>query len=64
MSIGEDKLLTRPQAAEILGLRVQTLAKWAMTGKYLPVVKLGSAARYRMADVQAYIERSTVPASS
>ena len=54
------KLLTRKQAAEMLGLAPQTLAKWAMTGKNLPVVKLGNrTARYLYADVMSFIAIST-----
>ena len=48
------------QAAEMLGLAPQTLAKWAMTGKNLPVVKLGNrTARYLLSDVMSFIAIST-----
>jgi predicted DNA-binding transcriptional regulator AlpA len=61
--VTSEKLLTRQQAAELLGLRPQTLAAWALTGKNLPVVKLGEkAVRYRLSDVQAFIDKSVVPA--
>ena len=54
------KLLTRREAAEMLGLASQTLAKWAMTGKNLPVVKLGNrTTRYLYADVMSFIAIST-----
>ncbi len=62
MSITRDPLLTRPQAAEILGLQTQTLAKWSMTAKNLPVVRLGGRVRYKLSDVEQFVERSTVPA--
>ena len=53
-------LLTRAEAAELLGLKPQTLAKWSMTGIHLPVIRLGSrATRYALSDVMAFIERST-----
>jgi predicted site-specific integrase-resolvase len=54
------KLLTRKQAAGMLGLAPQTLAKWAMTGKNLPVVKLGNrTTRYLFTDVMSFISIST-----
>jgi len=62
---GRDRLLKRPQAAAYLGLATQTLAKWACTGKYLPLVKLGNrAVRYRQSDLDKFIEKQTVGASS
>ena len=52
-----NKIITRKEAAEILGLSPQTLAKWAMTGKNLPVIKLGNrTVRYLYADVMSFIE--------
>ena len=44
----------------MLGLAPQTLAKWAMTGKNLSVVKLGNrTARYLLTDVMSFIAIST-----
>ena len=64
MNMTPHKLLTREQAAEFIGMRPQTLACWAMTGKNLPVVKVSArAVRYRLADLEAFISRRTVPAS-
>jgi predicted DNA-binding transcriptional regulator AlpA len=55
-----NKLLTRREAAEMLGLKPQTLAKWSMTEKNLPVVKLGNrTTRYLYADVISFISLST-----
>ena len=62
---GKISLLTRKQTAELLGLKPQTLAKWSMTGKNLPVIRLGNrSTRYAYADVIAFIERSTTNGSS
>lgn len=48
LSATPPELLTRDQAAEYLGLRPQTLAVWAATGRYsLPFVKVGRLVRYR-----------------
>ncbi len=54
-------LLTREQAAEYLGLSAQTLAVWTATGRYdLPVVKVGRLVRYRLSDLDAWLESRTV----
>ncbi len=37
-------------------------AVWAMTGKYLPVIHVGRAVRYRQSDLEKFIEKQTVPA--
>jgi len=58
------RLCTRKEAAAILGLEPQTLAKWAMTGRNLPVIRIsGRAVRYNLADIEAFIERCTVNGS-
>ncbi len=58
--ITTDKMLTDDEAAEMLGLRPQTLAVWRCTGRNsLPYVQLGRAIRYRASDVQAFIEANT-----
>lgn len=55
-----EPLLTRRQAAAYLGIAPQTLAIWSSTGRYnLPVVKVGRLARYRKADLDAFIVRRT-----
>jgi predicted DNA-binding transcriptional regulator AlpA len=54
------KLITRKETADLLSLKPQTLAKWAMTGKNLPVIRIGNrAVRYSLADVMAFIEKCT-----
>lgn len=55
------QLLTRDEAAEYLNVRPQTLALWHSTGRYaLPVIKVGRAVRYRIADLEAFIASRTV----
>ena len=50
------KLLTKEQVSEILGITVGTLAVWRTTKRYnLPYVKSGRLIRYREQDVQAFI---------
>ena len=38
-----------------MGLKTQTLARWAMTVLDLPLVKLSRSVRYRLTDVQKII---------
>jgi excisionase family DNA binding protein len=54
-------LLTREQAAQYLGLKPQTLSVWACTKRYgLPYLKVGSLARYRRSDLDAWLQSRTV----
>ncbi len=60
----EKQHLTRREAAQYLGLAEQTLAVWAMSGKHLPFVRMGTrTVRYKLADLKAFVERQTVAAS-
>ena len=54
-------LLTRKEAAKYLGVAERTLAVWACTKRWgLPMVKIGRLAKYRKADLDAFIARRTV----
>ena len=58
MSSGtEDKLLTRRQAAEVLGFQPQTLARWKWEGREdrPPEVRVGRAVRYRASALYRWI---------
>ena len=56
-------LLTRREAAEYLGVKPQTLASWAVRGRYgLPLVKVGRSVRYRVADLETWLSARTVGA--
>lgn len=53
---------SRPEVAEYLQVPVSTLAYWAMKGLGPKYVKVGRIARYRWADVDAWLteqERGT-----
>lgn len=51
-----ERLLTKEQVSEILGISVGTLAVWRATKRYnLPYVKSGRLVRYRAEDVQGFI---------
>ena len=49
-------LLTRAEAAQLLGVSAQTLAVWACTGRYhLPYIKVGRLPRYRRVDIENWL---------
>ncbi len=58
-------LLSRADAAAFLGVSKGTLEVWASTRRYnLPFVKVGRLAKYRMVDLEAFIQsRLTITAS-
>jgi excisionase family DNA binding protein len=52
--------LTRDEAAAYLGIKPQTLAVWASTGRYgLPFVKVGRSVRYKLVDLDAFQAANT-----
>jgi len=56
-----DRLLSREEAAEFLGISKGTLEVWASTKRYmLPFVKVGRLAKYRLSDLYKFIDRRTV----
>lgn len=57
------ELLSRPEAAAYLGVKVETLAVWASTKRYdLPFIRVGRSVRYDRADLNAFLDRRTVGA--
>ncbi len=57
----ESKLLSRKQAAEILGVREQTLSVWAMDGRGPAPTKIGTKSMYRHSILQEFIKQNTMP---
>lgn len=63
MNTEQARLLTPEQAAELLTITVGTLGVWRSTRRYpLPFVKIGRSVRYRLGDVQAFINNRTAGA--
>lgn len=57
----KNRLLTRRQAAEYLGVSEITLGLWKSTKRYnLPVVKVGRLAKYRYGDLLDFVDQRTV----
>ncbi len=60
-TIHQDKLMSAGQTANILGIKETTLSQQRWRGcKNLPYVKLGKTIRYKLSDIEAYIERCTI----
>lgn len=54
-------MLSRREAAVYLGVAEGTLAVWKSTGRYkLPILKIGRLVRYRVADLDAFLERMKI----
>jgi excisionase family DNA binding protein len=61
--IASDPKLTEDQAAEMLGVKSQTLSVWRCAKRYsLPYIKCGRLVRYRLSDVEKFLARRTVGA--
>jgi excisionase family DNA binding protein len=57
----DTRLLTPDQAASLLGLSVETLNVWRCTKRYkLPYIKTGRLVRYRLSDLNQFIESRVV----
>lgn len=55
------QLRTTDQTAAMLALKPQTLDLWrSKCPERLPFVRMGRAVRYRLSDIEAFIERSVV----
>ena len=62
---GPDRLLTPAQAADMLAVKAQTLAVWRSSHRHgLPYVKVGSAIRYRLSEIEQWLQARTVSAPS
>lgn len=60
VSANPNQLLLPEQAAEMLGVAEQTLAVWRTSKRYqLRYVRVGRLIRYKLADVEAFIEART-----
>ncbi|AUH49545.1 hypothetical protein CXB49_01160 [Chromobacterium sp. ATCC 53434] len=57
----KDHLMSRPEAAEWLGLSPYTLNEWASTGRYgLRYYRIGRKCMYRLSDLQAFVAARAV----
>jgi predicted site-specific integrase-resolvase len=57
----QGKMLNTREAAEMMGMRPQTLAAWRCEKRLqLPYVKVGRTVRYRLADIENFLDIGTV----
>ena len=54
-----EKLLTTPEAAEILGIKHNSLEVWRCQGRGPKYIKIEGAIRYRLSDLEDYIASRT-----
>lgn len=55
------ELITPYEVSELLGVKIETLASWRCTEVVkIPYVKIGSCVRYKLTDIEYYIEEHTI----
>lgn len=58
----QEPLLNRKEAAKLLNVSPGTLAVWDCTKRYdLRPMKIGRAVRYRLADINRFLEQQQKP---
>ena len=60
----EKDFLNTRQAAELIGLKANTLEIWRIRGGGPRYIKFGRAVRYRQSDLETYIEAQTRQSTS
>jgi excisionase family DNA binding protein len=59
--VGPLQLMDTAEVAAYLGIKPGTLDTWRCTKKVkIPYIKIGSNVRYRLSDVEAFVEKSRV----
>ena len=56
-------LYTTKQAAEFLNFKVQTIEQWRAQGKGPKYAKLGKEVRYKLGDLETYLEENSIDPS-
>lgn len=54
----DERLLNEKEAAEMLGVSTKLLQAWRYRREGVPFVKVGRRVKYRLRDIQDYIERN------
>lgn len=64
-TLANDRLVSNAEAAGILGVTPGTLDVWRCTGRVpLAYVKVGRSVKYRLSELQRFVEARTVTPSS
>ena len=53
-------LLTEKEVQEVYKINVKTLQRERCNGSGIPYVKLGRRVRYKISDINAYLEKNTI----
>ena len=53
-------LLTEKEVQELYKLNVKTLQRERFNGSGIPYIKLGRRVRYKVSDINAYLEKNTI----
>jgi len=56
----DNKLLSNSEAAEFLGMSPDTLPRWRWEGVGPAYLKVGRSIKYRLADLEAFLNESRV----
>lgn len=56
-----DTLLSRKEAAKLLGIKPHTLAVWASQGRGPAPTKIGNCAKYKRSELERFINENTMP---
>jgi predicted DNA-binding transcriptional regulator AlpA len=59
-----DRLVTRKQLSEWLGIGTDRLSTWAKLGQGPPALRIGRKRAYKVGDVLEWLEKQAVSASS
>lgn len=56
-----EKLISPEEAADFLGVHVDTLSVWRSTKRYdIPFYKIGRLVKYKMSDLNKWVEERTI----
>ena len=58
LTLDQDRLLLPPETSQKLGIKTSTLAKWRSVGRGPRFVLVGRLPRYRLSDIDAWLNRN------
>ena len=64
LTLLEDRLVDTKRAASVLGLKPFTLRRWRIDGEGPRFCKLGGAVRYRLSDLEKFVEAGSSTAAA
>jgi excisionase family DNA binding protein len=55
-----EKLITIKEVAKLIGVHTETLYRWRKARKHLPFISVDSSIRYRLSDIENFIEKRLI----